>query len=130
MTGERVKFTGIPCPECQAQTGEWCVDHHGGVLASLTHTGRRSLAMVLFTHPDDVDPVAMIREASGTPDAPLWDCVAKIERNHPGGVRRWLGAVGLVRHGGGWFSGDGLPVWFAEVQRRDLERFGWKEVRA
>jgi hypothetical protein len=67
---------------------------------------------VLDTHPADVDPVNMIREASGTPDAAFWDCVKAIEKQHPGGVRRWLGAVGLVRDGGGWFSRDGLPVWF------------------
>ena len=104
----RTKISGIPCPVCDAQVGDWCYTY-----GSLHHPGRTSLALVLDTHPADVDPVNMIREASGIPDAPFWECVKAIERRHPGGVRRWLGAVGLVHDFRAPFGGSvGVPVWF------------------
>lgn len=106
MATRQIPITGIPCPTCTATVGEWCIDSGGGVYGPLHHSGRVSLALVIGSHPSDVDPVGMIRDASGSPDDPLWECVARIERRHPGGVRRWLGSVGLVD------NRTGLPVWY------------------
>jgi hypothetical protein len=100
--------TGIPCPVCGAEVGDWCYTY-----GSLHHPGRTSLALVLTTHPPEVDPVNMIRDASGVPDRPFWDCVAVIEKRFPGGIRRWLGAVGLIHdHKAPYGLMTGTPVWF------------------
>lgn len=107
MIGERVRVTGIPCPECGVSVGEWCRDHTGDVLASLTHTGRVSLALVLGHAGGRLSEfVTDLRDASGVPDSPWWECVTAVERRHRGGVRGWLAHRGYVD------KLDGRPSWF------------------
>lgn len=102
-----VAVTGIPCPVCGVAVGEWCRDGDGGILAALTHTGRVSLALVLGHAGGRLsDIVTDLRDASGDPGAPLWECVAAVERKTPGGVRKWLAHRGYVD------QRDGLPAWF------------------
>jgi len=107
MTAERVRVTGIPCPVCGVSVGEWCRDDDGASRGALSHVGRVSLALVLGHAGGRLSEIVTdLRDASGVPDAPLWDCAAAVERKHRGGVRAWLAHRGYVR------QLDGLPSWF------------------